>query len=236
MKYFLFFLAALTSLVAHAEDADIASLLKAVNPNIKVDTIAQSPMPGVLEVTLVSGETLYSSESGEYFVLGQLFQIKGDALVNISEEKKNVQRKQWLTEIDAKDAIVFPAVGEEKAVLHVFTDVDCGYCRKLHNEIGDINALGISVHYLGFPRAGVGSSSYQKLKNAWCADDPKQALTELKQGGVVPSVACDTTAIEDQYALGQKMGVNGTPALLTSEGRLIPGYMPAKRLARELGL
>jgi thiol:disulfide interchange protein DsbC len=236
MKFLLLLIATLTSAAVYAEDTDIATALKAVNPNIKVDTIAPSPMPGVLEVTLASGETLYSSQNGEYFVLGQLFQVKGGSLVNISEEKKNVQRKQWLSEIDEKDTLIFPAVGEEKAVLHVFTDVDCGYCRKLHNEIGDINALGISVHYLGYPRAGIGSPSYQKLKDAWCAEDPKKALTELKQGGSVASVACDTTAIEDQYALGQKMGVNGTPALLTAEGRLIPGYMPAKRLARELGL
>lgn len=236
MKYLLLVSALLCAVVSHADDEKIKARLMGVNANIQVDTIAPSPMAGVVEVVLASGETLYASEDGEYFLLGSLFQVQGNDFVNLSEQKKNVQRQAWLKEIDEKDTVVFPAKGEEKAVLHVFTDVDCGYCRKLHNEIDDINGLGISVHYLGYPRAGINSASYQKLQSAWCADDRASALTSLKQGGNVPQKACDSTAVADQYLLGQKMGVTGTPALLTEEGRLIPGYMPAKRLARELGL
>jgi thiol:disulfide interchange protein DsbC len=169
-------------------------------------------------------------------MLGQLFEVTDSGFVNLTEQKRNGLRQTLLADIKPEDTIIFPAKGTERAVIHVFTDIDCGYCRKLHQEIDDINGLGISVRYLGYPRAGLGSSSHKKLQDAWCADDKQVALTELKQGDRVSSKACDSSAVADQYALGQQMGVSGTPAILTSEGRLIPGYLPAKRLARELGL
>lgn len=222
--------------LAFADSDVITSKLRAVSPDIPIASVSPSVMPGIFEVELVGGDTLYASGDGKFFMLGQLFEVQNNAFVNLTEAKRNDLRKVLLAQINQADTINFPAKGEEKAVIHVFTDVDCGYCRKLHSEIEAINGLGISVHYMGYPRAGIGSGSHQKLQDAWCAEDPALALTQLKQGDRVSSNACESTAVAEQYALGQQMGVTGTPAILTADGRLIPGYLPAKRLARELGL
>jgi thiol:disulfide interchange protein DsbC len=129
----------------------------------------------------------------------------------------------------------FKPKGETRAVVSVFTDVDCGYCRKLHLEMADMNALGIEVRYLAFPRAGVGSPTYDKIVSAWCADDRNQALTDLKLGKDIPNRACPNP-VAKQYELGHDIGVTGTPAIVLEDGRLLPGYMPAAELAGLLGL
>ena len=126
--------------------------------------------------------------------------------------------------------IVFPAVGEARGYIQVFTDVDCGYCRKLHNEMAQINELGIEVRYLAYPRAGVDSDTHDKMVSAWCAKDRQSAITQLKAGASVPTKTCQN-AISDHYGLGQQLGISGTPAIVLADGRLLPGYLPAERLA-----
>src|SRR5690606_13363610 len=130
----------------------------------------------------------------------------------------------------------FKPKGKPKAVVSVFTDVDCGYCRKLHKEVPQLNAMGIEVRYLAYPRAGIGSESYQKLVTIWCAKDRQTAMTRFKNGEHVATSTCKDNPISDQYTLGDKMGVNGTPALVKVDGELIPGYMPADDLAKTLGV
>jgi len=116
-----------------------------------------------------------------------------------------------------------------KYTVTVFTDIDCGYCRKLHAEIDQYNAKGIRVRYLMFPRAGVGSPSYQKAVNVWCADDRNQALTRSKAGETLEEKQCKNP-VADEYALGQMVGVTGTPAIFLADGELVPGYVPADRM------
>ena len=118
----------------------------------------------------------------------------------------------------------------------MFTDVSCGYCRKLHREIDELNNLGIEVRYLAYPRNGMESEGARQLETAWCSDNRQEALTKLKSGVTVPSISCNRELIAEQFELGGKMGVRGTPAILTSDGRLIPGYQPAASLAKVLGL
>ena len=115
--------------------------------------------------------------------------------------------------------VIFPAVGETKGVVSVFTDVDCGYCRKLHQEVPKLNQMGIEVRYLAYPRAGVGSRSYQKIVSAWCAADPNKAMTQLKSGMEIPDVSCENP-VAAQFDLGQQVGVTGTPAIVLEDGRL----------------
>jgi thiol:disulfide interchange protein DsbC len=132
--------------------------------------------------------------------------------------------------------IVFSPKGQVKASVTVFTDVDCGYCQKLHEEVPALNAKGIEVRYLAYPRAGIGSPSYNKIVSAWCANDQQDALTKLKRRQPIPTNICAGNPVAAQFALGGKMGVRGTPALVLESGRLLPGYMPADRLAAELGV
>ena len=113
--------------------------------------------------------------------------------------------------------------------LTVFTDIDCGYCRKLHQQIAEYNALGIRIRYMAFPRAGIDSESYNKTVDVWCAKDRKQALTDAKNGKEVTSESCNSP-IQAQYELGRRLGVTGTPALFLESGEMLPGYVPPKRL------
>jgi len=115
----------------------------------------------------------------------------------------------------------------------VFTDVSCGYCRKLHSQIADYNKLGITVRYLAFPRAGVPSANADEMQAIWCAKDPLKAMTEAKAGKKVSAASCDAK-IAEQYQLGNSFGVNGTPAIVLEDGNMIPGYQPPEDLLRTL--
>jgi len=115
----------------------------------------------------------------------------------------------------------------------VFTDIDCGYCRKLHGEIDQFNAKGITVRYLAFPRSGIGAPSYNKAVSVWCDKDPQAAMTRAKNGETLPKADCDNP-VKEQYELGQLIGVQGTPAIIMEDGALLPGYVPAAKLAAAL--
>jgi thiol:disulfide interchange protein DsbC len=139
-----------------------------------------------------------------------------------------------LEALDESEMVVFAPENPQKTVT-VFTDFDCTYCRKLHQEVPVLNELGIAVRYLAYPRAGVGSASYDKMVSAWCADDPNTALTDAKMGKAIPQKTC-ANPVAKQYRLGDDFGVTGTPALILEDGQLLPGYMPASALAARLGI
>lgn len=192
------------------------------------DSIAESQIAGLYQV-MYGTEVVYLSADGKYFISGDLLNLQ--TRENLSEVAQRSVRKKMMDEAKT-DAVVFKAK-DEKHVLRVFTDIDCGYCAKLHREMEQINDKGITVEYLAFPRAGVGSPSYDKIVSVWCAEDQQGAMTKSKARQPVEAKKCENP-VKQQYELGQAMGVNGTPALLTESGQLIPGYMPADRLASML--
>ena len=209
--------------------------IKRVRPDIPILAVSSSPVPGILEMELEGGTTLYGTEDGKFMFSGDLYSIGDIELVNLAEAKREVARKELLATIDAKDAFVFKAAGPTKAVVNVFTDVDCGYCRKLHAEVPRLNELGIEVRYLAYPRAGIGSDSYNTIVSAWCADDRDVALTNAKSGKPIAAKTC-VNPVAEQFEIGHQAGVTGTPAIVTDSGKLLPGYMPADILAQTLGV
>jgi len=212
-------------------DAEVVSALKkklVKRFKSEPNSIKLSPIPGVYEV-VYGTEVVYVSKDGKYFVAGDLIDM--DTRQNMSELAKQSIRKEILNKQDNKP-VVFKAK-DEKHVLTVFTDIDCPYCAKLHREMPQLNAKGITVKYLMFPRAGLGSESYNKAVSMWCADDQQQAMTDAKARKPIPNKTCENP-VADQYRLGGELGVNGTPALITASGRMIPGYVPADRLAKML--
>ncbi len=213
----------------------IRTKLETINPQVQIVSVAPAPLDGIYAVELASGEVLYSSENGDYFLLGQLYQVQEEGFVNLTDQRKKVQRKAALDNLKREDLVVFSPEGPVKAVLHAFTDVDCGYCRKLHSEMADYNKLGIEIRYLAFPRAGIDSSAYRKMVSVWCADNRQAAMTASKAGRFVEEKTCDNP-VAAQYELGQVLGVNGTPSLLLEDGSMMPGYVPAERLAGVLGI
>ena len=207
----------------------LAEKLQQLRPGIPIEAVVPIDIPGMYAIELSGGTTLYGTADGQHFFSGDLFAVQDD-LVNLSEQRRDKKRQQLMAQQSLEDMIVFPAVGERRGYIQVFTDVDCGYCRKLHNEMAQINELGIEVRYLAYPRAGVDSDTHDKMVSAWCAKDRQSAITQLKAGVSVPTKTCQN-AISDHYGLGQQLGISGTPAIVLADGRLLPGYLPAERLA-----
>ena len=207
----------------------LAEKLQQLRPGIPIEAVVAIDIPGMYAIELSGGTTLYGTADGQHFFSGDLFAVQDD-LVNLSEQRRDKKRQQLMAQQSLEDMIVFPAVGEPRGYIQVFTDVDCGYCRKLHNEMAQINELGIEVRYLAYPRAGVDSDTHDKMVSAWCAKDRQSAITQLKAGASVPRKTCQN-AISDHYGLGQQLGISGTPAIVLADGRLLPGYLPAERLA-----
>lgn len=222
----------------------IAKNLQAAQPNLIVQSATAVEGQDLYEVELNSGEILYSTPDGQFFVYGSLFQATEAGLVNLTAKRTDSKRLSLLEALENDDLVVYPGKGDEKAVVSVFTDVDCGYCRKLHREIPRLNELGVTVRYLAYPRAGVYSDqkrtkftgSYKKLKSVWCDKDREAAMTKAKATGFIKeNLGCEAP-IEAHLELGAQFGVRGTPAIVLQSGELLPGYLPADELAKKLGI
>ncbi len=219
----------LVSLTAHsADEAAIREKLTTML-GLDVETFADSPVPGLVQVSTDRG-LFYISENGAFLLQARVFNID-ENMRNETEVALSSLRLQGIKEM-ADSAITFKAKNE-KHVISVFTDITCGYCRKLHNEIGELNDNGITVQYLAFPRAGLNSANYEDMVSVWCAENPQKALTDAKAGEEVASASCKNKVAE-QYKLGQKLGVNGTPNIILPDGSLVPGYQPADLLVQAL--
>ena len=222
--------------------ADLHASVARINPSLQVLSVDTTPMFGMYKVVINTGDTLYMNADGEHFFTGTMYENRaGTALVNLTELDLQKTRVAAMQSDAAQEAWIFKANGETKATITVFTDVDCFYCQKLHAEMPQINALGITVRYLAFPRAGIDSSSHQVLADAWCAEDRNAFFTEAKQRShdklppQASPTACDNPVAE-HYALSKQLGLNGTPAIILDSGELWPGYLPASELAKRLGI
>ena len=103
-----------------------------------------------------------------------------------------------------------------KMTITVFTDVDCGFCRKLHSQIADLNKAGVKVRYMMYPRTGPGTESWDKAEPVWCAADRNDALTRAKKGEPVKGKACGDAVDQGRSTRsGVDLGVEGTPAIFT---------------------
>lgn len=203
--------------------------LRELAPTATSIALSETPVEGLLQAQ-IGNEIVYVSRDGVYLLQGTLFNM--DTRTNVTDEAKAGIRRELIKDLNPAEQITF-SPDEPKYDLLVFTDVDCGYCRKLHQQIDAYMEAGIAIHYLAFPRAGVGSHSYDKFVSAWCADDQQAALTLAKTGDEPAPLQCDNP-IEAQYELGREVGVTGTPALVTLDGTLIPGYVPPEQLRDRL--
>ena len=158
--------------------------------------------------------------------------IKKEITVS-NKSQRMIELKNWIDNISPNELISFQSNNEIYKVT-VFTDVECGYCRKLHDQIDEYNDIGISIHYAAFPRSGIGTGAFTKMVGAWCSDNPKKMITNLKKGKNPSLGFCDTQPVAKHYAIGQKIGITGTPAIVTSSGELLPGYYPPNELLEKL--
>ena len=219
-----------------ASEKEILGNLSAVRPDLNFEFVGEAALPGFYAVQVRGGPLLYVSADGGHFFDGNLYQITRSQFVDVRELGLNDSRRDIFAKRGTDDMIIFKPAGQTKAIINVFTDVDCGYCRKLHNEVPQLNAMGIEVRYLAFPRAGLVSESYDKIATAWCSDTPNETLTAIKNGKRITTSVCADNPVADHYRLGGSMGVTGTPAIILMDGTLIPGYKPAAELAEFLGV
>ncbi len=214
----------------------ITAGLKQARPNISVEAVEALPFPGLYKVLFKDAKEIYASADGKYFVTGDVFEVKNGNIVNLTEFSRNKDRAKAIASIDKKDLITFSPKGEVKQKMYVFTDIDCGYCQLLHSKMAEYNEMGIEVSYLGYPRAGVNSNSFKKLASAWCDANPQDALTKLKQKQQIPENVCAGNPIAEQYDIGRKIGLTGTPAIVLEDGELISGYLPPEKMKQRFNL
>ncbi|MFT4993823.1 MAG: thiol:disulfide interchange protein DsbC [Paraglaciecola sp.] len=223
------FILGLSTLAAQAENY---ALTKGKIQNIlgmKVTAIGDAPVPGLLQIITDKG-LFYTSKDGKYFIQGRVYNLD-EGMRNETEVALGDMRLVGIK--DFQDSMIEYKADKEKYVVNVFTDITCGYCRKLHNQMDEYNDLGITVRYLAFPRGGIQSASYKNMVSIWCAENPQEALTEAKNGDRVTDKRC-STKVAEQYAFGQKIGVSGTPNIVLPDGSMIAGYQPPSQLIQAL--
>jgi len=220
---------------------NIISRLREARSDIEISNLRRSPLEGIYKVNL-DGQLVFISEDGGFLIAGEMYQINTGYLVNLQAEERREQeiafapqRAKMLNAVDKNDLVIY-SPEEVKGYVYVFTDVDCGYCRKLHSQLDEMLNKGIEVRYLAFPRAGVSSRSAEKLITIWCSGNPQSLMTRFKRGEDVKIATCDRHPIFDQYMLGHDVRVTGTPAIVLESGQLIPGAISPERLAREMGI
>ena len=214
------------------EASDIAAIKKVFSeilPGSKADSIQLSALGGLYEV-VYGAQVLYMSGDGRYVIQGDLIDLKDRT--NITEATRSVQRAKLVENIKDDTAIIFKPQ-KVKHTITVFTDIDCGYCRKLHREMEQYLDKGIKVRYLAFPRSGVDTKSYFKAVTVWCSDDKKAAMTDAKAGVKQEKKSCDNP-VKTHMKMAEQFGVSGTPTIVLNNGEVIPGYVPAERLSRML--
>ena len=220
-----------TAVGASAQTDSLDSVKAKIESSLgmQISAIADSPVNGLLQLETDKG-LFYSSADGKFLLQARVYNLD-EGMRNETELALSHIRLAGIEEF--KDSAIEYKAKNEKYVVTVFTDINCGYCRKLHNEIDKYNDRGITIRYLAYPREGLRSATYQNMISVWCADNKQQALTNAKNGEVVKTKSCDSK-VAQQYAFGQKVGVNGTPNIILPDGSLIPGYQPPELLAQAL--
>jgi thiol:disulfide interchange protein DsbC len=197
---------------------------------LKLEDVRISPVNGIYEITRGS-EISYSSADGRYVILGDMVDV--DSSANLSENRRRNIRLRLLDTVPENQMLVF-SPKDPKYTITVFTDIDCGYCRRLHSQMAEYNRLGIRVRYMFFPRSGPDTDSWHKAESVWCAANRNDALTRAKNDEAINSPKCPTDIVARDYELGHKLGVEGTPAIFLASGEMLPGYAPPGQLAKYL--
>lgn len=224
-------LLALTAVPASAGDeaAKIRAALAKVLPDYKPTSVQPTPVEGLFQVE-IGPQVMFVTGDGRYLIDGAVVDLK--TREDITETARSKARLRAINSMGEEQMVVFDAPKNEHTIT-VFTDIDCGYCRKLHQEMPGYAEEGISVRYLFYPRTGVDSPSYEKAVAVWCSDDQQQAMTDAKNGQPVESASCNNP-VQRHMELGELMGIRGTPAIILENGQMVPGFVEPKRLAQVL--
>lgn len=212
----------------NAQNAEVINALQSnlnkAGVNLTVQSATATEMADWYWVTFDNAPPMLTNAKGDYLTQGQMVKLGGDKPINIEE----TVARNLLEQVSKDELIIFPATSDTKAAIYVFSDPSCHYCQKLHGEIQELNAKGIEVRYLAWPR----SEQYIPVTKAiWCSADRQQAITDAKQGKNISADTCGDPVLH-HMALGHQLGVSGTPSIFTESGLNIGGYIPADELAK----
>ena len=209
---------------------EVRAKINEIFQDLDEEDINLSPVDGWY--TLNKGQIVaYISEDGRYLLQGDLIDLNNQ--INLSEETRSNSRRVLMSSVKEDQFITFSPKNIKHSVA-VFTDIDCVYCRRLHSQIDEYLSAGIQVRYLLYPRNGPSSPSWNTSEDIWCAKDRNAALTAAKLDRSFETDNCDISAISEQYALGQSVGLNGTPAIVFESGTMVNGYLPPNELLKRL--
>jgi len=196
-------------------------------PNMPIDSIDATPIAGVYEV-VTEGQIYYIDQNAGFLFTGNLIDLETEE--NLTENRLGTIHMDLLASMDEKEMLIYEPEEPSDRSITVFTDISCGYCRLLHEQIDTLLDAGVRVRYLMFPRAGLDSDGYRALESVWCADDPQKAMTVAKAGGQIEEKSC-ANPIEDHVQVAQAVGLRGTPLIYLDTGERVHGYREAKILA-----
>lgn len=208
----------------------MTDLLKSRLGDVEIGKPVATPVDGIYQ-TQFGSKFAYLTGDGRYVLIGDMIDLESQA--NLTEVARQGIAQKALTSMPASELAVFPAADETKAVLNVFTDTSCPYCKKIHEEVPELQKAGIEVRYFPFPRGGKRGPGYQDLKNVWCTEDRAKGMDiakEITKGELSDGTCAEANLVDKGYELGNKVGVTGTPALFTADGRKFDGYVPYKKL------
>lgn len=211
-----------------AAPPDALAAIKAQFPEVRPEQLSPSPVQGLYEIR-IGPKIAYVSADGKYLVQGEIIDLRTDQ--NLTESRREGVRRDVLAGVSEAGMVVF-SPPKPTSTITVFTDIDCGYCRKLHKQVADYNAKGIKVRYMFFPRSGPGTESWTKAEQVACAKDRRAALTRSKMGESLTDKACKPNPVAQHYNIGRDFGLQGTPAIILDSGELIGGYLDPVELSK----
>lgn len=218
---------------AQAEDPKLEQVRKTVTanlPGVTPEMITPSVAPGIYQIRKNSMFG-YVAGDGRYLIQGDMVDlVTGE---EVTEKQRASARLAVLKQFGPDQAIEFPAK-DTKHWVTVFTDIDCGYCRRLHADMAAYHAQGIGIRYLFYPRSGPNSPAFEQAQAVWCSADRKEALTQAKRGVHINASASCPNPVQKHYDAGDALGINATPMLILPDGEIVRGYVQAAALAARL--
>ncbi|KZX80714.1 hypothetical protein A3715_19200 [Oleiphilus sp. HI0009] len=217
------------------EDSDIAlsleKIIKEKGLKTRIIELKKTPIDGLYGIRTENGKIFYTNNDSSVVISGDLIVLNEESgkSSNMTHDMRRRANQYYLDELEKTDYIEFKAHDTSKeAIAWVFTDSTCGYCRKLHSEIEELNKQNVTIRYLAYPRGGVNNS--QHLENIWCAENNNDAMTRAKSGETLDNARCENP-IKEHYEKGQIFGVSGTPSIIFNNGTMKGGYLPAQQLS-----
>lgn len=222
IRKLLMLLVVVLTTTAHAAteptDTEMVTKLKAIYPSTQIDAVRTTPISGIYEA--VMGKNIgYTNTDGRYFLLGHLFDMQTQQ--DLTQAQLDQLNTVQFAELPLQDAIK-TVHGKGERVIAVFSDPDCPYCKKLEGEL--VTLENVTIYTFLMPLEGLHPQAVAKAKAIWCSENPSTTMHDYMVEGMPPNGKTDClNPIDRNIQLGQKLNINGTPTLIFTSGRVMPG-------------